>query len=148
MGATASGKTDVAVALCDLFPFEIISVDAALVYRGLDIGTAKPDQALRRRYPHHLVDIREPSETYSVAEFCRDVTRLSADIKQRGRWPLLVGGTMFYFNALESGLAALPQADTRLRTQLANRAAAEGWPALHQELLRLYQWNKSAPNRF
>lgn len=136
MGATASGKTDAAIALCERFPFEIISVDAALVYRGLDIGTAKPDPALRARYPHHLVDIRDPGAAYSAAEFCRDVERLSAEIRQRNRWPLLVGGTMFYFNALESGLAAMPQADPALRAQLANRAVSEGWPALYRELAR------------
>jgi len=137
MGPTASGKTDIAMALCDHFPFEIVSVDAALVYRGLDIGTAKPDAALRQRYPHHLVDIRDPRDTYSAADFVRDFRHSLSEIRARHHWPLLVGGTMFYFNALETGFASQPGADQALRDQISARAEAEGWPALHRELVRL-----------
>lgn len=134
MGPTASGKTALAVGLVERFPVEIISVDSALVYRDMDIGTAKPDAATLARAPHHLLDIRDPTETYSAAAFCDDARRLMADITARGRVPLLVGGTMLYFRALLQGLDDLPRADAALRKELEGEAAARGWPALHAEL--------------
>jgi len=134
MGPTASGKTALAVSLVERFPLEIISVDSALVYRGMDIGTAKPDAATLARAPHHLLDIRDPTETYSAAAFCDDARRLMADIVARGKVPLLVGGTMLYFRALLQGLDDLPRADAALRKKLEVEAAARGWPALHAEL--------------
>jgi len=134
MGPTASGKTALAVSLVERFPLEIISVDSALVYRGMDIGTAKPDAATLARAPHHLLDIRDPTETYSAAAFCDDARRLMADIAARGMVPLLVGGTMLYFRALLQGLDDLPRADAALRKDLEAEAAARGWPALHAEL--------------
>ncbi|WP_298609769.1 tRNA (adenosine(37)-N6)-dimethylallyltransferase MiaA [uncultured Thiobacillus sp.] len=134
MGPTASGKTALAVSLVERFPLEIISVDSALVYRGMDIGTAKPDAATLARAPHHLLDIRDPTETYSAAAFCDDARRLMADIAARGMVPLLVGGTMLYFRALLQGLDDLPRADAALRKELEAEAAARGWPALHAEL--------------
>ena len=137
MGPTGAGKTDAALALAARLPLEIVSVDSAMVYRGLDIGTAKPDAAARARVPHHLIDIRDPAERYSVAEFVRDATQAIAAVAARGRSALLVGGTMLYFRALQSGLAALPAADQGLRAELALRARAEGWPALHAELARV-----------
>jgi len=137
MGPTASGKTALAVSLVERFPLEIISVDSALVYRGMDIGTAKPDAATLARAPHHLLDIREPTEAYSAAGFCDDARRLMADIVARGKVPLLVGGTMLYFRALLQGLDDLPRADPALRQQLEAEAAARGWPALHAELAQV-----------
>jgi tRNA dimethylallyltransferase len=137
MGPTASGKTALAVSLVERFPLEIISVDSALVYRGMDIGTAKPDAATLARAPHHLLDIREPTEAYSAAAFCDDARRLMADIVARGKVPLLVGGTMLYFRALLQGLDDLPRADPALRQQLEAEAAARGWPALHAELAQV-----------
>ncbi|MHB1075858.1 tRNA (adenosine(37)-N6)-dimethylallyltransferase MiaA [Thiobacillus sp.] len=134
MGPTASGKTALAVGLVERFPVEIISVDSALVYRDMAIGTAKPDAATLARAPHHLLDIRDPTETYSAAAFCDDARRLMADIAARGRVPLLVGGTMLYFRALLQGLDDLPRADAALRKELEGEAAARGWPALHAEL--------------
>ncbi|MFH1819878.1 MAG: tRNA (adenosine(37)-N6)-dimethylallyltransferase MiaA [Pseudomonadota bacterium] len=134
MGPTASGKTALAVGLVERFPAEIISVDSALVYRDMAIGTAKPDAATLARAPHHLLDIRDPTETYSAAAFCDDARRLMADIAARGRVPLLVGGTMLYFRALLQGLDDLPRADAALRKELEAEAAARGWPALHAEL--------------
>jgi len=134
MGPTASGKTALAVSLVERFPLEIISVDSALVYRGMDIGPAKPDAATLARAPHHLLDIRDPTETYSAAAFCDDARRLMADIAARGMVPLLVGGTMLYFRALLQGLDDLPRADAALRKELEAEAAARGWPALHAEL--------------
>jgi len=134
MGPTASGKTALAVSLVERFPLEIISVDSALVYRGMDIGTAKPDAATLARAPHHLLDIRDPTEAYSAAAFCDDAKRLMADIVERGKVPLLVGGTMLYFRALLQGLDDLPRADSALRKKLEAEAAARGWPALHAEL--------------
>ena len=134
MGPTASGKTALAVSLVERFPLEIISVDSALVYRGMDIGTAKPDAATLARAPHHLLDIRDPTEAYSAAAFCDDARRLMADIVARGKVPLLVGGTMLYFRALLQGLDDLPRADAALRKELGAEAAARGWPALHAEL--------------
>ncbi len=134
MGPTASGKTALAVNLLERFPLEIISVDSALVYRGMDIGTAKPDAATLARAPHHLLDIRDPTEAYSAAAFCDDARRLMADIAARGKVPLLVGGTMLYFRALLHGLDDLPRADAALRKKLEREAAERGWPALHAEL--------------
>ena len=137
MGPTASGKTALAVSLVERFPLEIISVDSALVYRGMDIGTAKPDAATLARAPHHLLDIRDPTEAYSAAAFCDDARRLMADIVARGRVPLLVGGTMLYFRALLQGLDDLPRADAALRKKLEAEATARGWPALHAELAQV-----------
>ena len=141
MGPTASGKTDLAVALVEHFaaihPLEIISVDSALVYRGMEIGTAKPDAATLARAPHHLIDVIDPTEAYSAGRFKQDALALMADITARGHVPLLVGGTMLYFKALKGGLDELPRADPVLRAELEARAAKEGWPALHVELARL-----------
>jgi tRNA dimethylallyltransferase len=137
MGPTASGKTALAVSLIEHFPLEIISVDSALVYRGMDIGTAKPDAATLARAPHHLLDIRDPTEAYSAAAFCEDARRLMADIVARGKVPLLVGGTMLYFRALLKGLDDLPRADAALRHKLEIEAASRGWPALHADLARI-----------
>ena len=136
-GPTASGKSAVALALAELVPAEIISVDSALVYRGMDIGTAKPTPAERAAAPHHLIDIRDPATPYSAAEFVRDAQRLIADIRARGRLPVLVGGTMLYFKALFEGLDDLPPADAAVRRQIEERGAQEGWPALHAELARV-----------
>jgi tRNA dimethylallyltransferase len=137
MGPTASGKTALAVSLVERFPLEIISVDSALVYRGMDIGTAKPDVATLARAPHHLLDIRDPTEAYSAAAFCDDALRLMRDIVARGKVPLLVGGTMLYFRALLHGLDDLPRADAGVRQQLEATAASRGWPALHADLAQL-----------
>lgn len=137
MGPTASGKTDLAVALAGRFPFELISVDSALVYRDMDIGTAKPDAATLAACPHHLVDVVEPTESYSAGRFRDAVLPLLADIHARGRIPLLVGGTMLYFKALKDGLDALPPADPAVRAEIEARAARVGWPALHAELAGL-----------
>lgn len=134
MGPTASGKTALAVKLLEHFPLEIISVDSALVYRDMNIGTAKPDATTLAQAPHHLLDIRDPTEAYSAAAFCDDALRLMADIVARGKVPLLVGGTMLYFRALLQGLDDLPRADPELREELEREAAARGWPALHTEL--------------
>ena len=134
MGPTASGKTALAASLVERFPLEIISVDSALVYLGMDIGSAKPDAATLARAPHHLLDIRDPTDAYSAAAFCDDAQRLMADIVARGRVPLLVGGTMLYFRALLRGLDDLPRADPALRKALEAEAKARGWPALHAKL--------------
>ncbi len=131
MGPTASGKTGLAVSLRQALPLEIISVDSALVYRGMDIGTAKPDAGTLALAPHHLLDIREPTEAYSAAAFCADALDLMRDITARGKVPLLVGGTMLYFRALLHGLDDLPQADPEVRAAIEREAAAQGWPALH-----------------
>ena len=136
-GPTGSGKSDWAIALAERAPVEIVSVDSALVYRGLDIGTAKPVRALRERLPHRLIDICEPVETYSAGRFVADALGWVRDIHARGRVPLLVGGTMLYLRALLRGLAVLPQAAPELRARIDARAAREGWPALHAELARL-----------
>ncbi|MBZ8138777.1 tRNA (adenosine(37)-N6)-dimethylallyltransferase MiaA [Rubrivivax gelatinosus] len=136
-GPTASGKTAAALALAARRPVEIISVDSALVYRGLDIGTAKPSAAERAAMPHHLIDIVDPADSYSAARFVADATRLVAEIAARGRLPLLVGGTMLYFKALRDGLDAMPETDPAIRAELDARAAALGWPALHAELARV-----------
>ena len=136
-GPTGTGKTDWALRLAAVLPLEVVSVDSALVYRGLDIGTAKPARALRERVPHHLIDICEPTEIYSAGRFVDDALTLIAAIHARGRLPLLVGGTMLYFRALIRGIAPLPQASPELRQSIDERAAREGWPALHAELARL-----------
>lgn len=133
-GPTACGKSALALALAGRVPLEIISVDSAQVYRGLDIGSAKPTAAERAAVPHHLIDIRDPTEPYSAAEFVRDARRLIAEIQARGRVPLLVGGTMLYFKALLDGLDELPPADPALRRTLDAQARVRGWPALHAEL--------------
>ncbi len=134
MGPTASGKTGLSLELAERLPLEIISVDSALVYRGMDIGTAKPDAATLRQVPHHLIDIRDPAQAYSAAEFRRDALSLIEPIQQRGRIPLLVGGTMLYFRALEFGLATMPSADPALRQRLAEELASQGNEALHDRL--------------
>ena len=134
MGPTASGKTDLALALARVLPCELVSVDSALVYRGMDIGTAKPDRATLDAFPHHLVDIRDPAEAYSAADFRRDALAAMADITARGRIPLLVGGTMLYYKALLEGLADMPGADAEVRAELEARAEREGLAALHAEL--------------
>jgi tRNA dimethylallyltransferase len=134
MGPTASGKTELALRLSDTLPVDIISVDSALVYRGMDIGTAKPDQETLRRYPHRLLDIREPEDSYSAGDFVRDATAAITDIQDAGRVPLLVGGTMMYFRALTRGMARLPPADPRIREAIDAEAASDGWPALHRKL--------------
>ena len=128
-GPTASGKSALALALAERLPVEIISVDSALVYRGLDIGSAKPSLAERAAVPHHLIDIRDPSQPYSAAEFVRDATRLMAEIRARGRTPLLVGGTMLYFKALQQGLDEMPPATHRARSAGGARASTAGRPA-------------------
>jgi tRNA dimethylallyltransferase len=137
MGPTASGKTEAAISVAEQFPVEIISVDSSLVYRGMDIGTAKPAPETMARFPHHLVDIREPWQTYSAAEFRADALRLMDEILRRGRLPLLVGGTMFYFRSLECGFSELPPSDRALRRRIEDSARKRGWPALHAELARL-----------
>jgi len=133
-GPTAAGKTAVALALAERLPLEIVSVDSALVYRGMDIGTAKPSAAERAAVPHHLIDLIEPTQAYSAARFVADARRLIDEIRARGRLPLLVGGTMLYFKALREGLDAMPPADAELRRTIEAEAAERGWPALHAEL--------------
>jgi tRNA dimethylallyltransferase len=137
MGPTASGKSALALELARHFPVEIVSVDSAQVYRGMDIGTAKPDAATRAQVPHHLLDLIDPTESYSAARFCDDALAAMHGIVARGRVPLLVGGTMLYFKALREGLSALPQANAELRAEITEQAAREGWPALHAELARV-----------
>ncbi|HRD48322.1 MAG: tRNA (adenosine(37)-N6)-dimethylallyltransferase MiaA [Candidatus Competibacter sp.] len=137
MGPTASGKTALAVELVQRLPFAIISVDSALVYRGMDIGTAKPDEATRRIAPHRLLDILDPAEAYSAGQFRADALREIAAIQATGRTPLLVGGTMLYFRALERGLATLPSADPALRARLAAECVEQGSAALHLRLARI-----------
>jgi tRNA dimethylallyltransferase len=137
MGPTASGKSALTLALAARFPLEIVSVDSAQVYRGMDVGTAKPDAATRARVPHHLIDILDPTESYSAARFCADARSAVDAIRARGNVPLLAGGTMLYFKALTEGLSALPGRDAAVRARLDARAAAEGWPALHAELARI-----------
>ena len=137
MGPTASGKTALACALAERFALGLVSVDSALVYRGMDIGTAKPDAATLARHPHALVDIRDPAQPYSAAEFRDDALQAMRGIAADGRVPLLVGGTGLYFRALQRGLSALPAADASLRAQLAAQAQAHGWAVLHDRLARL-----------
>lgn len=131
MGPTASGKTDLAIALCEHYTCEIISVDSALIYRGMDIGTAKPSSQELARAPHHLIDIRDPSESYSAAEFRRDALAEMQRIAAAGRIPLLVGGTMLYFKALLDGLAEMPEADAGVRAEIEATAEQHGWPYVH-----------------
>jgi tRNA dimethylallyltransferase len=137
MGPTGAGKSELALDLARRFPFEIVSVDSAQVYRGMDIGTAKPDPKTRALIPHHLIDIRDPETSYSAGEFVRDASAVMREIWTRGRQPLLVGGTMLYFHALLDGMAQLPEADQRVRADIEARAAAGGWAALHEELRRV-----------
>lgn len=134
MGPTASGKTDLALQLVRELPCEIISVDSALIYQGMDIGSAKPSAEILQAYPHHLVNILDPVDSYSAAQFCEDALAAMADITARGRIPLLVGGTMLYYKALVEGLAPMPAADAQVRAQLELQAATEGWAALHAQL--------------
>jgi tRNA dimethylallyltransferase len=137
MGPTASGKTGVALELAKRLPVEIVSVDSALVYRGMDIGTAKPDAQTRSRVPHHLIDIIEPTQNYSAAQFHDDALEIMAGIVGRGRVPLLTGGTMLYFKALREGLSDLPAASEDTRLVIDAMAADVGWPAIHRELGRI-----------
>jgi tRNA dimethylallyltransferase len=133
-GPTASGKTAAAMAIARHHAVEIVSVDSALVYRGMDIGTAKPTRAERDAVAHHLIDIRDPLNAYSAAEFVRDAQALICDIATRGKLPLLVGGTMLYFKALFQGLDAMPAANAAIRAEIEAQAAREGWPAMHRRL--------------
>jgi len=137
MGPTASGKTGLALELARRLPVELISVDSALVYRGMDIGTAKPDAEILREFPHRLIDIIEPTEAYSAARFRADALAAMREIQARGRIPLLVGGTMLYYRALQNGLADLPAADRALREAIQAEAEARGWAALHTELAKV-----------
>lgn len=136
-GPTACGKTELALALAEQLPIEVISMDSALVYRGMDIGTAKPSALVRKRVRHHLIDIADPSETYSAGRFANDARAAAADIIARGRIPLLVGGTLLYLRALSGGLAELPEADPELRARIDAQAEEVGWPALHARLAGL-----------
>lgn len=137
VGPTASGKSHLALALAARFPIEIISIDSAQVYVGMDIGTAKPSHTERARVPHHLIDIVAPDEPYSAARFRQDAQRVIREVQARGRLPLLVGGTMLYLKALREGLSDLPGADSALRQVIGHEATERGWPALHAELARL-----------
>ncbi|HQR03695.1 MAG: tRNA (adenosine(37)-N6)-dimethylallyltransferase MiaA [Proteobacteria bacterium] len=137
MGPTASGKTALGLEIAQRFPVELISVDSAQVFTGMDIGTAKPDAATLARFPHHLIDLITPEERYSAARFRSDALRVMEEITRRGRIPLLVGGTMLYFKALLEGLAELPEADPALRAAIDTEARTRGWPSLHAELARL-----------
>ncbi|MDU8924266.1 tRNA (adenosine(37)-N6)-dimethylallyltransferase MiaA [Pasteurellaceae bacterium LIM206] len=137
MGPTASGKTDLAIELCRELPLEIISVDSALVYKGMDIGTAKPSPAELAQAPHRLIDILDPAESYSAANFRSDALREMADISSQGKIPLLVGGTMLYYKALLEGLSPLPRADEQIRLAIEEKAAAVGWAELHKELTQI-----------
>lgn len=134
MGPTASGKTALAMELLQHLPAELISVDSALIYRGMDIGTAKPTAAELRQAPHHLLDILEPAQSYSAADFRDDALGLISEIQSRGKIPILVGGTMLYFKALLEGISPLPAADSQVRAELEAEAAAAGWQAMHQQL--------------
>ena len=137
MGPTATGKSALAVALAKRFGGEIISVDSAQIYRGMDIGTAKPESTLRAEVLHHLIDVIDPTEAYSAARFAQDALEALAAIRDRGRVPIFAGGTMLYFKALSDGLSALPSADPSVRAEIDARAAHEGWPTLHAELARV-----------
>ncbi|MBT3065860.1 tRNA (adenosine(37)-N6)-dimethylallyltransferase MiaA [Rhodoferax sp. U11-2br] len=137
VGPTASGKTAAALAIAQQHPVEIISIDSALVYRGMDIGTAKPSAAELAAAPHHLINIRDPLHAYSAAEFVADASQLIHEIRARGKLPLLVGGTMLYLKALRQGLDDLPKADAAVRAQIELEAAQQGWPALHAELAQV-----------
>jgi tRNA dimethylallyltransferase len=137
LGPTACGKSALALALAETVPLEIVSIDSAQVYRGMDIGTAKPSAAERARVPHHLLDLRLPEQPYSAAEFVRDATQAIGAIRRRGRLPLVVGGTMLYARALRSGLSQLPPADAAVRARLEAQARESGWPALHARLAQV-----------
>ncbi|WP_036179765.1 tRNA (adenosine(37)-N6)-dimethylallyltransferase MiaA [Marinomonas sp. MED121] len=137
MGPTAAGKTNLAIEMAEKHGYEIVSVDSALIYRGMDIGTAKPDLEMQKRAPHRLIDIKEPTEVYSAADFVSDAKNEIEAILKRGNKPLLVGGTMMYFNALIKGLAKMPQANPEVRKDIEKEAAEFGWSHLHQELERL-----------
>lgn len=137
MGPTASGKTQLAIQLVKQYPFEVISVDSAMVYRGMDIGTAKPDADSLAIAPHHLIDIRNPEDPYSAAQFRDDALREIAAIQAKGKIPLLVGGTMLYFRTLQQGIAPMPSADAELRLKLTREGETLGWPALHARLATL-----------
>ena len=148
VGPTASGKTAAAMAIAQRIPLEIISIDSALVYRGMDIGTAKPSAQERQQVAHHLIDIREPTQTYNAADFVNDAEQLIADIQSRGKLPLLVGGTMLYLKALQDGIDDLPKTDSAIRETIETRAKANGWPAMHEELRKIDPASASrlAPN--
>ncbi len=137
MGPTASGKTALAIEFVQNYPCEIISVDSAQIYRGMDIGTGKPDAETLARAPHHLLDILDPAEAYSAADFRQDALALIREIRSRGNLPLLVGGTMLYFKVLRDGLAAMPVADADVRDTIEAQAQAEGWVAIHAELAKV-----------
>ncbi|MEM7283552.1 MAG: tRNA (adenosine(37)-N6)-dimethylallyltransferase MiaA [Pseudomonadota bacterium] len=137
MGPTGCGKTEAAIHCAKHLPVELISVDSALVYRGMDVGTAKPEPETLRAYPHHLVDVIDPGESYSAGQFRRDALSLMENITQKGNIPLLVGGTMLYFRVLQQGLAELPTADPELRRQLDDEGSARGWNVLHKRLASL-----------
>jgi len=137
MGPTASGKTAIAAQYCQRYGAEVISVDSALVYRGLNIGSAKPDAALLQQAPHHLINLRSPHQAYSAADFAQDALLALNDLQQRGKLPLLVGGTGLYFRALFQGLSTMPEADLSIRVEIEQEAKASGWSALHRELLRI-----------
>ena len=148
VGPTASGKTAAAMAIAQRIPLEIISIDSALVYRGMDIGTAKPSAQERKQVAHHLIDIREPTQTYNAADFVNDAEQLIDDIQSRGKLPLLVGGTMLYLKALQDGIDDLPKTDSAIRETIETRAKANGWPAMHEELRKIDPASASrlAPN--
>ena len=137
MGPTASGKTDLAIALRGHYPLDLISVDSALIYRGMDIGTAKPEPELLRQHPHALIDILDPGQSYSAWQFVQDATRLIGESQARGRIPLLVGGTMLYFHSLQQGMNALPESDPALRAELERQRREQGIGALHEALSRV-----------
>jgi tRNA dimethylallyltransferase len=137
LGPTATGKTELALELHARIPCELVSVDSAMVYRGMDIGTAKPGRAVLERVPHRLIDIRDPAEAYSAGDFRRDALQAIADIRRQGRMPVLVGGTMLYFHVLQHGLSTLPPADPAVRSEIDAEAGRRGWPALHAELAEL-----------
>ena len=137
MGPTASGKSDLAIEIARKVPAEIITVDSAQVYRGLDIGSAKPNASLRQEIPHHLLDIRDPAVPYSAADFRADVVAKVAEVRARGAIPLLTGGTMLYFKALKDGLAQMPVADEGIRREIAAFAQQQGWPAVHKRLAKV-----------
>ena len=136
-GPTACGKSDLAIEIARTYSMEIVSVDSALVYRTMDIGTAKPGAKVRQEIVHHLIDIRDPADPYSAAEFRTDAIKVIEEIHNRGKLPLLVGGTMLYLKALKDGIADLPPADAQVRTRILEQAESEGWPALHKKLQRV-----------
>ena len=137
MGPTASGKTALAMALQEALPCDIVSVDSALIYRGMNIGTAKPTKAELAQYPHRLIDLRDASESYSAADFCRDALAEIAEIRSNNRIPLLVGGTMMYFKSLIEGISPLPTANTEIRQAIEREALAKGWQAMHDQLAEI-----------